>query len=181
MYGIVNKAIEELVVSLSGEAGWHKVCALADVEPFSFITLERYDDALTFKLVEACAQVLGISPHEVLVHFGRHWSVYTGKQGYSHMFKMLGDDLFTFLRNLPQLHDHVSMIFPDMLMPQFESTQDGERRMEVIYRSSRVGFASMVQGLLEGMADVYRQPAVVTQLQSTAKGDGIDLFEVVLQ
>jgi hypothetical protein len=53
--------------------------------------------------------------------------------------------------------------------------------MEVIYRSSRVGFASMVQGLLEGMADVYRQPAVVTQLQSTAKGDAVDLFEVVLQ
>jgi hypothetical protein len=97
------------------------------------------------------------------------------------MFKMLGDDLFTFLRNLPQLHDHVSMIFPDMLMPQFQSMQDGERRMEVIYRSSRVGFASMVQGLLEGMADVYRQPAVVTQLQSTAKGDNVDLFEVVLQ
>ena len=65
MYGIVNKAIEELVVSLSGEAGWHKVCALANVEPFSFITLERYDDELTFKLVEACAQVLGISPNKM--------------------------------------------------------------------------------------------------------------------
>jgi hypothetical protein len=181
MYGIVNKVIEELVVSLVGNAGWHKVCEIAKLEPFTFITLERYDDDLTHKLVNACAEVLGISAHEVLVHFGRHWSVYTGKQGYAHMFKMLGDDLFTFLHNLPQLHDHVAMIFPQMLMPQFQSTQDGERRMEVIYRSSRHGFASMVQGLLEGMADVYHQPAVVTQIQSTAKGGALDVFEVVLQ
>lgn len=181
MYGIVNKAIEELVVSLSGAEGWTKVCALAEVDPFSFVTLERYDDSLTFKLVGACAEVLGISADEVLVHFGRYWSRYTGQQGYGHMFSMLGDDLFSFLRNLPQLHDHLSLVFPDMLMPRFEAIPIDERRLRVAYRSDRDGLAAMVHGLLEGMAEVYGEQVVVTRLQWKDDGAEYDLFEVALQ
>lgn len=181
MYGIVNKAMEDLVVSISGTEGWTKVCALAEVDPFTFVTLERYDDDLTFKLVGACAEVMGISADEVLVHFGRYWSRYTGQQGYSHMFSMLGDDLFTFLRNLPQLHDHLTLVFPDMVMPRFEAFPVDERRLRVAYRSERHGLAAMVHGLLEGMAEVYGQQVLVTRIQRKDEGADHDLFEVTLQ
>lgn len=181
VYGIVNKAIEELVLSLSGPEGWNKVCALAEIDPFTFVTLERYDDTLTFKLVGACAEVLGISADEVLVSFGRYWSRYTGRQGYAHMFSMLGNDLFSFLQNLPSLHDHLTLVFPDMVMPRFETVALDERRLHVAYRSERSGLAAMVHGLLEGMAEVYGQPVTVTRLQRKDEGADHDLFEVVLQ
>ncbi|NDC39811.1 MAG: heme NO-binding protein [Proteobacteria bacterium] len=157
MYGIVNKAIEELVVSLGGQQKWEEVCREAGVDVFTFIAQERYDDDVTYKLVAASSKVFGICPHTVLLKFGAHWSKYTGQQGYGYLFKMLGDDFLTFLANLPALHDHIALIFPEMIMPRFESERLGPLEIKVLYRSSRPGLASMVHGLLEGMAEVYEK------------------------
>jgi hypothetical protein len=168
MYGIVNKAIEEMVVSLGGEDKWHEVCREAGVDVFTFIAQERYPDEVTYKLVAASSKIFGICPHTVLMKFGAHWSKYTGKEGYGYLFKMLGEDLMTFLENLPALHDHIALIFPDLIMPRFESTRVSPTEIKVLYRSSRPGLASMVHGLLDGMADVYETKVAV---QHTRKKD----------
>lgn len=180
MYGIVNKAIEELVVSLGGEEKWREVCREAGVDIFTFIAQERYPDEVTYKLVAAASKIFGICPHTVLLKFGTHWSKYTGKEGYGYLFKMLGEDLMTFLQNLPMLHDHIALIFPDLIMPQFQTSRMSSSEIKVIYRSQRPGLAPMVHGLLEGMADVYETKASVQHTRAKDPSFDADEFLVTI-
>lgn len=180
MYGIVNKAIEELVVSLSGMEGWQNVCKHAGLDGFTFVNIERYDDALTHRLVESASEAMGHPPEAILRAFGHHWIQYTGKQGYGAMFQMLGNDVMTFLDRLPELHDHIAMVFTDILMPQFETSRVDDRTMRVAYRSTRRGMAPFVFGLLEGTGKLFDQAVEVRQLASFGPDCDHDLFEVTL-
>ena len=60
MYGLVNRAIEQLVVSTKGEPAWQRVCARAGVGADGFVAMCPYDDRLTFDLVHAVSEELGL-------------------------------------------------------------------------------------------------------------------------
>src|SRR5205085_7491799 len=46
MYGLVNKAIEDLVISLTNEDTWLEIARRADIDVVTFVSLDTYDDAL---------------------------------------------------------------------------------------------------------------------------------------
>jgi hypothetical protein len=51
MYGIVNKAIEELVKENFGEEKWELIKIRSGVDVEFFISNEPYDDAITYQLL----------------------------------------------------------------------------------------------------------------------------------
>ena len=61
MYGLVNKAIQELVCSRFGEETWRQIKQKAEISTDTFLSMEGYPDDLTHRLVVAASQVLGIS------------------------------------------------------------------------------------------------------------------------
>ncbi|PON19691.1 hypothetical protein C2W62_01480 [Candidatus Entotheonella serta] len=66
MYGLVNKAIAELVCDRYGEETWDIIKEKADVDIDAFISMDSYDDEVSYKLVGATSEVLGLSPEQVL-------------------------------------------------------------------------------------------------------------------
>ncbi len=56
MYGIVNKAIEELVLSNFGEEKWELIKKRGDLELDFFISNQPYDDAITYQLAKAVSE-----------------------------------------------------------------------------------------------------------------------------
>ena len=77
MYGLVNRAIEQLVVSLKGENGWRGVCAHANISSDGFVSMHAYDDEITYRLVNAVSARLELEPATVLEAFGEYWVTYT--------------------------------------------------------------------------------------------------------
>lgn len=77
MYGMINRAVEELVRGRFGDAAWESVRREAGVDATPFVAMESYPDEVTFRLVEAASQVLGISPAQVFGAVGEHWVLYT--------------------------------------------------------------------------------------------------------
>ncbi|MFX7898828.1 heme NO-binding domain-containing protein, partial [Acinetobacter baumannii] len=75
MYGLVNRAIEQLVVATAGGPAWRPVCARAGVSPDGFIGMQAYPDDMTYRLVGAASEVLGHPPETVLRLFGEYWIV----------------------------------------------------------------------------------------------------------
>lgn len=53
MYGIVNKAIQDLVITKFGQEKWEDILDRSGIEEDFFISSEPYDDAITFKLAQA--------------------------------------------------------------------------------------------------------------------------------
>lgn len=114
--------------------------------------MEVYDDALTYRLVGAAAEVLGASPAALLEQFGEFWIRFTASEGYGHLIDMFGNDFEAFLSSLDAMHARVWLGMPSLLPPSFvfQRGEDGNHRL--IYRSTRAGLAPMVVGLLRGLA-----------------------------
>lgn len=66
MYGLVNKAIQDLVCDKFGEDKWAEIKKLSNFEDDFFIGLQSYPDALTYTLVHNASKVLGADASVVL-------------------------------------------------------------------------------------------------------------------
>lgn len=86
-----------------------------------------YDDEMTFKLVAAASTVSGLPMEVCLEEFGKHFLVYCQKNGYDQILRVLGGNLYDFLTNLDNLHDHLASIYPGMRAPSFRVTHNLDR------------------------------------------------------
>ncbi|MFY7864872.1 heme NO-binding domain-containing protein [Roseateles sp.] len=163
MYGLVNRAIEQLVVSLKGEDGWERVCQRAGWEDQGFIAMQTYDDAVTYLLVGAVSQELGLPANEVLKAFGEYWILYTAEEGYGEMLAMCGNDLLSFLRHMNHMHARIEVTMPHIRPPDFKVNELSDREFELVYQSDREGLAPMVEGLITGLAKRFNQQIDITQ------------------
>ena len=94
MYGLVNRAIEELVCTHFSEETWEAIRTEADVDIEAFISMEPYPAAVTYQLVEAASKILGLPVEATLTTFGEYWTLYTAREGYGELVGLLaaGED-----------------------------------------------------------------------------------------
>jgi hypothetical protein len=178
MYGLVNKAIEQMVRMHHGDDAWAQIKARAGVETDAFVSMESYPDAVSYNLVAAASEHLGRPPEELLEAFGMHWTLYTAEQGYGELFRMGGRSFKEFMLNLHALHTRVAVSFPDLAPPSFWCTDVGERSLRLHYQSSREGLAPMVVGLVRGLGLMFDTRVSITPERTRADGADHDEFLV---
>jgi hypothetical protein len=170
MYGLVNRAIEGLVVEKFGDGAWTRICDKAGLGEPNFVAMEAYDDAITFALVGAAAAELGLDPAVILEEFGEYWTKYTLEEGYGNLLSMMGSTLEEFLENLDSMHARIGGTMPKLVPPSFEREAQPDGSSIVHYRSTREGLAPMVLGLLRGLAKRFNVEIEVEQLEPAGAG-----------
>ena len=178
MYGIVNKAIEDLVISNFGEEKWEAVKTRSGVDIDFFISNEPYDDDITFKLAVAVSEEMNIPVSAVLQTFGEWWILKTGKEKYGGLMDAGGNSLREFLINLPAFHYRVMLIYPKLTPPEFKVSNVEETSIHVHYFSKRNGLLEFVRGLLTGLGKMYSTPMNVELIQSRDEGSSHEVFKV---
>ena len=151
MYGLVNRAVEGLVLSKFGEEAWKDIKAKAGVEVEEFVSMQQYPDAITYDMVGAASEVLGLEPAQVLHAFGVHWVLETAAKSYGPLMEAAGATLPEFLGSLDQLHSRVAVTFPQLRPPSFRVSDAEGSRLRLHYYSEREGLAPFVVGLLDGL------------------------------
>ncbi len=179
MYGMVNRAIEEMVISGHGEAVWERIKERAGVDVEVFVSNEGYDDSLTYGLVGAASAELGVPAEKILEAFGVHWVVQTAQKGYGDLMASGGDTFREFVLNLPNFHARLSMIFPHLRPPEFACSEVEEHSLRLHYRSQRAGLAPFVRGLIVGLGQLFNTAVEVTQ--ATDKSSGADHDEFIVR
>jgi len=163
MYGLVNKAVEGLIVSNYGEETWDDVKQKAGVDFDMFISNDPYPDTITYDLLVAATEILKQPASELLRLLGHYWISDVAVQHYGSMMDAGGGTLLEFMKNLPNFHRRVKMIFPDLEPPVFKVLKESESSMELIYESKRNGLEMFVVGLLEGLAKRYQMEVKIDQ------------------
>ncbi|AVH65972.1 heme NO-binding protein [Nostoc sp. 'Peltigera membranacea cyanobiont' 213] len=179
MYGLVNKAIQDMVCSRFGEETWKQIKHKAEVDVDVFLSMEGYPDDITHKLVKAASVVLSLSPKQIMQAFGEFWVQYTAQEGYGEMMDMSGDTLPEFLENLDNLHARVGVSFPKLQPPSFECTDMEENSLSLHYRSDREGLTPMVIGLIKGLGTRFDTEVHITQTLNRDEGAEHDEFLVI--
>ena len=165
MYGMVNKAIEDLVLREQGPETWDRVRERAAVEVETFVSNQAYPDELTYRLVAAASEQLGRPATEVLHRFGVHWILHTAPAGYEDLMDAGGSDLAEFLENLPAFHTRISLILPELVPPTFRISDRRPGSLMLHYRSEREGLEPFVEGLLDGLGQRFGTPVRVRALE----------------
>lgn len=178
MYGLVNKAIQEMVCTHFGEDTWDAIKQKAEIQVEAFVSMEGYPDDVTHRLVKAASEVLEVCPHAVMAAFGEYWVQYTATEGYGEMMEMAGDSLPEFLENLDELHARVGVLFPKLKPPSFECSEVEEESLNLHYYSEREGLAPMIFGLVKGLGKRFDTEVEVAQTQSREEGDDHDEFAI---
>lgn len=178
MYGIVNKAIQDLVVSNFGAAVWEAVKERSGVDVDFFISNEPYDDDLTFRLAAAVSEEVKMPLEKVLEAFGEWWILKTSKEKYGGLMEAGGNNLREFLVNLPLFHNRVMLIYPKLTPPEFRVSDISENSICVHYFSKRQGLQEFVRGLLSGLAKMYQTKATIELQQSRNDGSTHEIFKV---
>jgi hypothetical protein len=178
MYGLVNKAVEELVINNFGEDKWEQIKEKAGVTEEVFISNESYPDAMTYQLVGAASEVLGMPAEDVLIAFGEHWVLNTAMKGYGAMMTSCGSSLPEFLENLPNFHTRVAMIYPNLQPPRFSCSDVEANSLKLHYFSHRAGLTPFVVGLVRGLGKLFNTPCGCECVESKAAGADHDVFLV---
>ena len=177
MYGMVNKAIQDLVTKNFSEEKWIAIKNKVGFEDDFFISMQSYPDQLTYDLVGAASEVLNLEQSAILEAFGEHWILYTAVEGYGEMLALSGSTLPEFLGNLNLLHDRIANIMPQLQPPKFSTKEIAENHIELTYESDRDGLSSMVVGLLRGLGKRFEKNCKISQISQKSESEN-DVFSV---
>lgn len=176
MYGIVNQAIQDLVVENYGQDNWNQILNRCGIEETHFISNEPYEDGITFELVAATSEVLSISQEDILESFGKFWILNTGRKRYGDLMKAGGRDFVDFMMNLPNFHSRIMLIYPNLCPPEFIIEEASEKKIILHYYSVRDGLTYFMFGLIKGIAEMFQQNIDVTLVGSEKKTVWHDTF-----
>ena len=177
MYGMINKAIRTLVIRETNEEVWDQVLEASGIDEDVYEDLEAYDDGITFSLVGAVSETLGIPAGDVLEMFGVYWATDVAPKGYGEYFKAFGNDFKSFVSGLDEMHVRISQMLPSLQPPSFDIEELGENHFKIHYKSPREGLAPLAIGTLKGIAKHFGGEADIKQLEYKGTDDH-DVFEV---
>lgn len=169
MYGLVNAAFRELIISRHGLGKWEDIRRKLDIEADEFARMEPYPDELTYQMVKCGAEATGVPDRELLTTFGEFWVTYTDRE-YRALFEFAGDSLVDFLLGLDELHVRVGRNFPKLKPPSFRFDTLDRSTLRMHYLTERNGLCPFVSGLLKGLSIRFRTPLDVSDVACRARG-----------
>ncbi len=178
MYGIVNKAIEDLVTANFGADKWDAIKERSGVDIDFFISSEPYDDDVTFKLAVAVSEEMKMTVSDVLIAFGEWWVIKTTSEKYPGLMNSGGNNLREFLINLPNFHNRIMLIYPKLTPPEFKVSDISENGLHLHYFSKREGLQEFVRGLIQGLGKMYNTPLKLELIQTRNEGSTHEIFKI---
>ena len=178
MYGLVNKAVEELVMYKFGPVKWEAIKKRSGIDVEFFISTEPYDDEVTYALANAVADEMHMPVSEVMHALGEWWVLKTAKEKYGSLLVAGGSNLKEFLLHLPVFHNRISLIYPKLTPPEFRVSHVVENGLRLHYYSKRQGLKEFVRGLLLGLSKLYETPITITEPFDGPTGDSQAVFGI---
>ncbi|XP_064606184.1 guanylate cyclase soluble subunit beta-2-like [Liolophura sinensis] len=162
-YGQIHVAVRELVLEKFGEDNWKRILQKADLDDNEhFMVFHRYTDSVTFKLIGAVSEILGVPVTGVLEVFGEYFFQYCLKHGYDKMLKSLGEDLTSFVQNLDSLHSMLAMSYKNIEAPSFRCETNEDGTLILHYYTVRPGLYPIVIGLVRAVGrDLFNTNAIL--------------------
>lgn len=181
MYGLVNKALEQVIhqkYSEKFDAGSWDEFRRTIIPVDEFQNMHQYPDELTYQVVGAAAEALGISTDTLLEAVGRYWLLHTSKTGYGLLVQAFGRNPRELLMQLDNLHTRLRYGYIHLSPPSFSCSDVTENSMLLHYYSKRSGLTIFVVGLLKGVADHFQTEIGIEIVQRKEDGFDHDIFRL---
>ena len=181
MYGMINRFLQQLIIKEYGREHWNKIADETNLSTLFFMAVKQYPDSITYEIVQSASKILDIKVTDLLYLAGERWVDYTLETEFSYVYNIFGNDLFTFLKNLDNLHLNIGNVMPELKPPSFKSTDITTNSLKLHYYSDRVGLHPFVEGLIVGLAEHFNQSVQVQLVAPKSTNNDHDIFLVKLK
>ena len=171
MYGLVNKAIKEFVITHYGNETWEETYKELELSENQFLSMESNPDEITFQIINSICDKSGYPQKELAEQLGEYFLTFAAKEGFEDLMELSGDTLPELLQNLNNLHFRVKTLMPNLNPPRFEVSELTEHSLKLHYYSSRDGFDIFLIGVLKGLAKRFNLLVTLTQLPPVNSGE----------
>jgi len=175
MYGMIHRALREMVIAQRGASAWEMIVLDAAVEPVHMLSAVVHDDAVTMRIMDAAARSLDLDMAECLETFGESWISFAARGSYGSFLDFLGSDLAAFIGNLDRMHLTIVNAMPSARMPSFTVLEAKPGFISLVYRSERDGLEPFVCGLFKGLLARFGLTGTVTCMGKCDGGIQFDL------
>ena len=180
MHGLMNRAIQCFVRDTYGAATWRDVAADADLGPHGFEAMLRYDDAVTWRVLDLVCARLGKPEDAVLEDLGTYLVSHPNVEPLRRLLRFGGVDFVDFLNSLDDLSGRARLAVPDLHLPPIEIDAECDERFRLRCRHERPGFGHVMVGVLRAMADDYGTLAIIEHEGASAQGEEVVVVHLML-
>ena len=178
MHGLMNRALQDLIVDRYGRQRWEAIRRKADVPVEVFVGMNSTSPEIALRLVASASEALETPPERLLEEFGEHWILYSTREGYGELVELAGRSVIEILQNLDRIQAHVGLTFPKAQWPSLQCSDVGPSSLRLHCRCLRDGLAPIVVGLLKGLGKRFGTPVEVVHDRRLAAGHDHDEFIV---
>lgn len=179
MHGVVNQAIEGLIIEKFGKEAWEEICVASNCQDTTFYNNQNYSDSLTYNLAINASKILQINLDDLLFEFGRYWVLTIANEKYNALLRSVGTNLTDFLIQLPNFHSRVMLYYPNIIPPEFKVKVISPTLIQLHYYSKRPGLECFVTGILDGLKTFFQSNCTIRLLEKGNEGEYHQLlFEI---
>lgn len=175
MHGLVNKALQDFLVTTYGPEMWAIVRRDAGIDFDGFEPLLRYDTILTQRMLHAVSFRLD-RPSEAFLEDVGTWLV--AGQGPDRLRRLLrfgGQDFQEFLSSLDELPGRIKLAVPALEVPHLVLTLATPTRAELVVSWQEINLSPIVLGALRALADDYGALVLMDSQDADRKTTLIDV------
>lgn len=176
--GIMFNLVEEAVIHHHGEDVWDQLLDQAGLGG-AYTSLGSYPDDDAFRLLNAAANALDLSPFEALRWFGRA-AIPLLAVRYPRYFVGLADSRSFVIRVKNFVHPEVGSIYPGAHVPALGFSNETDGSLVLTYSSGRK-LCAMAQGLMEGAAERFGETLGFEHLRCMNDGDDTCVCRITFQ
>ncbi|MGJ8544825.1 MAG: heme NO-binding domain-containing protein [Sulfitobacter sp.] len=153
MHGLINRSIQNYVTDRYGPRIWARATELAELEGANFEAMLVYEDAITPRLLDAAAQVLGRGREELMEDIGTY--LVSHVEAVRRLLRFGGVNFEEFLHSLDDLPDRARLAVSDLILPGIELRELERGRFRLDCESHVAGIGFVLMGVLRVMADDF--------------------------
>lgn len=177
MYGIINVAIQDFALEHYGPEKWEVIKQQSGADIDYSLTDSPYNDTIPYIIAKAASTEMQLNLDDVLNDIGESILPTTSKK-FNSFIDSRGDTLRDYLINLPNFHNRIALIYPELTPPQFSISHLGTNSMQVHYFTKTKGITAFVNGYLKGLVSMFNEKASVAFLQSKDEGNPQEIFKI---
>lgn len=175
MHGLMNRAIQCFVRDTYGAEAWLDVARAARLGFTSFEAMLTYDDALTFRVLDALTEKIGLPQDALLEDMGTYLVSHPNTESLRRLMRFGGVTFIDFLHSLDDMHDRARLAVPDIDLPRLELRLHTADSFTLLVCSPIRGFGPVMVGILRAMADDY---GVLGMVDYRGRSQGVDTIQI---
>jgi len=165
MYGVIYIAIKEYAETAFGTEKWEAIVAESGVTVDFTLTEQPFNDNISYSLATAISNTTGMPLQTVLYNLGLQ-VIRTANAKFKPIISSRGETLRDYLLNLPNFHNRISLIYPELLAPEFRLSDITATGLMFYYRKKREGMTEYFRGYLNALAEVFNENVTIAPVST---------------